>query len=81
MPEVNKALQNVYFDSAASPYLYQPQIYSQVVSLAGPGHVLFGSDYPLLKPRRLIREIQALNLNENIQNQILGLNASTLLGI
>jgi predicted TIM-barrel fold metal-dependent hydrolase len=81
MPEVGKALQNVYFDCAASPYLYRPQIYNQVSSLVGPGHILFGSDYPLLKPRRLIKEIQTLNLNQIIQNQILGINAKTLLGI
>jgi len=81
MPEVGKALQNVYFDCAASPYLYHPQIYNQVSSLVDPGHILFGSDYPLLKPRRLIKEIQALNLSEIIQNQILGINAKTLLGI
>jgi predicted TIM-barrel fold metal-dependent hydrolase len=81
MPEVNKALQNVYFDSAASPYLYNPQIYTQVAALSGPGHILFGSDYPLLKPQRLIQDIRKSNLSDHIQSQILGDNARALLGI
>jgi predicted TIM-barrel fold metal-dependent hydrolase len=81
MPEVNKALQNVYFDSAASPYLYNPQIYAQVAALSGPGHILFGSDYPLLKPQRLIQDIRKSNFSETIQSQILGDNARVLLKI
>ena len=81
MPEVNKALQNVYFDSAASPYLYNLQIYAQVAALSGPGHILFGSDYPLLKPHRLIEDIRKSNLSITIQSQILGDNATALLEI
>jgi predicted TIM-barrel fold metal-dependent hydrolase len=81
MPEVGKAIQNVYFDSAASPYLYSPQIYKQVASLVGPEHILFGSDYPLLKPRRGIKEIETIDLSEIARSQILGINAKTLLGI
>ena len=81
MPEVNKALQNVYFDSAASPYLYNPQIYAQVAALSGPGHILFGSDYPLLKPQRLIQDIRKSNLSNAVQSQILGENARALLEI
>jgi predicted TIM-barrel fold metal-dependent hydrolase len=32
MPEVGMALENVYFDSAASPFLYKPQILSRLVN-------------------------------------------------
>jgi uncharacterized protein len=81
MPEVNRAFQNVYFDSAASPYLYSPQIYAQVAGLSGPGHILFGSDYPLLKPQRLIQDILKSNLSDTVQTQILGDNARSLLEI
>ncbi len=81
MPEVGKTLHNTYFDSAASPYLYQPQIYYQTAALVGADHILFGSDYPLLKPRRLLNEIQRLELSQTVRQQILGLNAQRLLGV
>jgi len=81
MPEVKKAFANVYFDSAASPFLYNPQIYRVASEIAGSDHILFGSDYPLLAPTRLIKEIKSLNLPSDVENQILGGNASRLLGM
>ncbi len=81
MPEVKKAMENVYFDTAASPFLYSPQIYEQVVPLVGADRVLFGSDYPLMEQERLIREIQACDLPEEAKKQILAGNAKRLLGI
>jgi hypothetical protein len=81
MPEVKKALDNVYFDTAASPLLYQNQIYEQVAKLVGEDKILFGSDYPLLPQERIIKEIQSLNLQEAAENLILGGNARRLLGI
>jgi len=81
MPEVKKALRNVFFDTAASPYLYNPQVYNQVVQLVGADKILFGSDYPLLSPSRLLAEIRALDLPEETKNLILSGNARRLLGI
>ncbi|MFH1638790.1 MAG: amidohydrolase family protein, partial [Chloroflexota bacterium] len=43
MPEVKEAMRNVYFDTAASPFLYRPQIYQQVSQLVGADKILFGS--------------------------------------
>jgi predicted TIM-barrel fold metal-dependent hydrolase len=81
MPEVKKAISNVYFDSAASPFLYSPQVYNQVSQLVGADKVLFGSDYPLLAQSRLLEEIKALDLAEDAKNLILSGNALRLLGI
>ena len=81
MPEVKKSLENVYFDSAASPYLYAPEIYACAAQLVGPEKVLFGSDYPLLKPGRLLDQINALDLSPDVKNQILSAGAQKLLGI
>jgi len=81
MPEVKEAMGNVYFDSAASPFLYQPQVYRRVIELVGEDRVLFGSDYPLLGQRRLIEEIRALGLGEEVESRILGGNARRLLDI
>ncbi len=81
MPEVKQAMGNVLFDTAASPFLYSPQVYNQVVQLVGGDKVLFGSDYPLLAQSRLLNEIHALNLPEETKSLILSGNARRLLGI
>ena len=75
MPEVKEALKNVYFDTAASPFLYSPQIYSQVSQLVGADRVLFGSDYPLLPQSRFLREIDSTELPEEAKSLILSGNA------
>ncbi len=81
MPEVKQAMSNVFFDTAASPFLYSPQVYSQVVQLVGADKILFGSDYPLLAQSRLLKEIRSLDLPEETKNPILSGNAQRLLGI
>lgn len=81
MPEVKKALSNVFFDTAASPLLYTPQIYQQVITLVGADKVLFGSDYPLLTPSRLLKEIKSLGLPAETEKLIFAGNAQRLLGI
>jgi len=81
MPEVKQAMKNVFFDTAASPYLYDPQIYSQVSNLIGADKILFGSDYPLLAQARLVQEINATDLSAESKNLILADNARKLLNI
>jgi uncharacterized protein len=81
MPEVKPFFKNLFFDSAASPYLYDPEIYSQVIQMVGAEKILFGSDYPLLSPKRLLDEIYELTISENIKKMILAENALKLLGI
>jgi predicted TIM-barrel fold metal-dependent hydrolase len=79
MPEVKKALRNVYFDTAASPFLYQPRIYSMVSELVGADRVLFGSDYPLMPQSRPLQEINSAELTEEEKDLILSGNARRLL--
>ncbi len=81
MPEVKQAMNNVLFDTAASPFLYSPQIYNQVIQLVGADKILFGSDYPLLAQNRLLEEIRSLDLPEETRDLILSGNAQRLLGI
>lgn len=81
MPEVRAALKNTYFDTAASPFLYAPDIYGYVTRLVGAGRVLFGSDYPLIPQRRFLKEIRSLDLPDAVKGSILGGNAARLLGI
>jgi len=81
MPEVAQVMTNVFFDTAASPLLYSPQVYNQVTQLVGGDKILFGSDYPLLAQGRLLKEISSLELPEETKNLILSGNARKLLGI
>ena len=81
MPEVKQAMTNVFFDTAASPLLYSPEIYHQVTRLVGADKILFGSDYPLLTQNRTINEIKSSDLPEEAKGQILGGNAQKLLSI
>ena len=53
MPEVREALTNVWFDSAASPFLYAPDIFSTVARLIGGEKVLSASDFPLIRFQRI----------------------------
>ena len=59
MPEVKAASDFLYFDTAASTLLYDEASVARLVDLAGPERVLFGSDYPLLSPRRQIQRLAA----------------------
>jgi len=79
MPEVAKALTNVFFDTAATIFLYQPQIFPQVSDITGSDKILFGTDYPLISQNRIIAQIQSLELTEEDKAKILGGNAQKLL--
>jgi predicted TIM-barrel fold metal-dependent hydrolase len=81
MPEVKQSLKNVYFDTAASPFLYTPAVYEHVSRLAGAEKILFGSDYPLMPPGRLLREIDSVDLSAEDRELVLSGNARRLLGI
>ncbi|HEY79387.1 MAG TPA: amidohydrolase [Dehalococcoidia bacterium] len=81
MPEVKQAMGNVFFDTAASPFLYVPEVYTRVIQLVGEDKILFGTDYPLLAQSRLLNEIGSLDLTEDTKRLILSGNARRLLGI
>ncbi len=79
MPEVAKALSNVFFDTAATAFLYRPQIFEEVSNIVGSDKILFGTDYPLIPQERITAQIQSLGLAEEIKAKILGGNAQRLL--
>ncbi len=81
MPEVAAASRNLYFDTAASPFLYRREVFAAVVSLVGADKVLFGTDFPLLRHRRLLRQVEQASLNAEAREAILGVNAARLLGL
>ena len=79
MPEVAEGLANVYFDSAASPFLYGPEVFSSVKGLVGVERILMGSDFPLLRARRLVTQVEESELSGDEKAAILGGNAKRLL--
>jgi hypothetical protein len=81
MPEVAGAMSHVHYDMAASPFLYSNKIYAAVSKIVGPERILFGSDFPLISPKRYFREMEQSGLNEEDRRKILGLNLMKLLKI
>jgi len=79
MPEVAKAMANVYYDTAASPFLYSKRIYAIVSRIVGADKILFGTDFPLLSPRRYFEELEEPGMSQEDRTKILGLNLSKLL--
>ncbi len=77
--EVKEYLKNVYFDTAASPFLYYPQIYQIAIQIIGKNKILFGSDFPLLKPARYFKEFEKAGLSKDEIKSICGNNAAGLL--
>jgi hypothetical protein len=60
MPEVAALCRQLWFDTAAVPYLYQPQALVAVDSLL-PGRLCFASDFPLLPPSRYREHLLTLS--------------------
>jgi len=81
MPEVKKVLENVYFDTAISPYLYKPEIYKSVSRIIGAEKVLFGSDFPVIGQAKVYNEIKNADLKKEDKEKILCGNIKRLLGI
>jgi uncharacterized protein len=82
MPEIQRLLAGrVWYDTAATVYLYRPEIFPTIAQLVGPEQILFGSDYGLLHQGRVIEHIRRAGLDRHAQELILGKNAQKLLGL
>lgn len=79
--ETRETLKNVWYDTAASPYLYRSQIWSVAVKAVGPDKILFGSDFPLIRPSRYFKDMAEGGLNPSEKKKVCGENAAVLLGI
>ncbi len=80
MPAVAQALKNIYFDTAAVPFLYGEDIYQQVVGPSLSQRLLFGSDFPLIGQQRQLDAIRRNVPSSSAQAMALGDNAARLLG-
>ena len=69
---------NIYYDTAASPFVYRSDIYRVATQAAGPNKILFGSDYPLISPKRYFKEIRQSGLSDLEIDGICGKNAARI---
>ena len=81
MPEVAGMLSGVYFDTAASPFLYDGRVFAVADSLVGAERVLAASDFPLMRFGRILAQVEASPLSREAKMDILGRNAARMLGL
>ncbi len=77
--DVKDALKNVYYDTAASPYLYDVDIYKNAINLGCLDKILLGTDFPLLKPARYFKELEKSGISQSEIDDICGNNGGRLL--
>ncbi len=84
---VHGKMKNVFYDTAASPLLYDSRIFRNVLDAIGPDRILYGSDYPLiLYPgsnkvpdfHTFLEEIRSAGLTQAEESAILEDNARRL---
>jgi predicted TIM-barrel fold metal-dependent hydrolase len=81
MPEIQRIASQVWYDTAATIYLYRNTIFPIVASMVGADRILFASDYGLLHQSRVLKHIKQSGLDENALEMVLGKNAQSLLGL
>ncbi len=81
MPEINDAFKNIYYDTAASPFLYKDDIYNIAIKTIGAERILFGSDFPLIKFKRYLSAIEKNVPEVEDRKKIIGENAMGILKI
>ena len=79
--EFSEVTKNLYYDTAATPYLFKSDIYRLGGEMAGFERILFGSDFPLLRPRRYFKDMQEADLNNLQREMICGGNAARLFDV
>jgi predicted TIM-barrel fold metal-dependent hydrolase len=72
---------NIYYDTAASPYVYKADIYRSAARAVGADRILLGSDYPLLSPKRYFSEMKQAGLEQHEIDSIGGQNAARIFKI
>ncbi|MBF0258564.1 MAG: amidohydrolase family protein [Desulfamplus sp.] len=79
--ESKGVLKNIWYDTAASPFLYDSAIYRVVREIGLMDKIVMGSDYPLLKPSRYYKDINDSGISKEEKEKIIGKNAMLLMGL
>ena len=77
MKEIRSTFKNVYYDTAAAIFLYEPTIYNVIREIGILDKIFFGTDYPLLPISRYETSLDSLSKEEKAA--VLGKNALKLL--
>ncbi len=80
MPEIRAQNKNVYYDIAATPFLYDKAIYRMAKEMGLLDKILFATDYPLIPMDQYIKDVEDSGLSLEDQYKIFGENAQRLLG-
>ena len=90
-PRLRPLLKNVYYDTAASPLMYDIAVFRNVINLVDSEKIIFGSDYPLrvypkkqttLDMQTFIDDIQSnAGLSKKESDQIFKQNIENLLNL
>lgn len=78
MPKLVHSLRNVYYDTAASLFVYRDRMFDAAARIA-PDKLLFGTDYPLISHRRFLKRVRAIGLPTTVERALLGENAGRIL--
>ncbi|GHV29035.1 hypothetical protein FACS1894167_07530 [Synergistales bacterium] len=79
MSGVKTALKNVWYDTAAAPFVYNPSIFGSAVASGAGEKLLYGSDFPLLRYPRYKKMIEAGLLTTDEFEKITSANVERLL--
>ena len=81
MKEIKEKFCDVYYDTAATPFLYDERIYRTISALDLNRKFLFGSDFPILQPSRYLDGIKKSGMSDDEMEMVMGGNVQRLLGI
>ncbi|HOJ82811.1 MAG TPA: amidohydrolase family protein [Acetomicrobium flavidum] len=70
MPEMRLALSNAYYDTAAAPFLYEPQIFKAIEASGLAYKFLYGSDYPILSLNRYKKLFEGIDIGNSVLKSI-----------
>ncbi len=76
--EMKDRLKNIWYDTAASVFLYDHTVYDMAKAAGVLDKVLFGTDFPLLTPERYYKDLNHTGLTEKEKEMVLGDNAAPL---
>ena len=78
MPELMITLGNVYYDTAASPYLYRDRVFRLALDLM-PHKILWATDFPLVSQQHALNRLGWSRLSTEEYDRLVGGNAQQLL--
>lgn len=81
MKEVSKLMSNVFYDTAATPLLYKDEIFGASLNIVGAKKILFGSDYPLIDQKKILKILNNQLFSDEDRTMIYGEIAATVFKI